>query len=102
MVALAEMAMAGAIGARLEAAPNDIAAHGYWFGEDQARYLVTVPAAQADAVLARARQATIPCWRIGITGGDALTLPGERPMLVETLQERFEGWFPAYMAGELP
>jgi hypothetical protein len=28
-----------------------------------------------------------------------LTLPGERPIVVKKLQERFEGWLPAYMAG---
>src|SRR5205085_7117422 len=39
LVALAEMAMAGGIGAELDAAP--FAAHAFWFGEDQARYVVT-------------------------------------------------------------
>ena len=73
-----------------------------WFGEDQARYLVTVPAAKAKAVAERARAASILVWAIGTTGGDALTLGGERPILVTILRERFEGWLPAYMAGELP
>jgi phosphoribosylformylglycinamidine synthase len=100
-VALAEMAMASGIGASLTAAPDDIPAHAYWFGEDQARYLVTVPAAMAQDVLARAQAASIPVWAIGTTGGDALTLPGERPTPVALLRERFEGWLPAYMAGEL-
>ena len=31
-------------------------------------------------------------------GGEALTLGAERPILVATLKERFEGWLPAYMA----
>jgi len=101
-VALAEMAMASGIGAKLSAAPDDIPAHAYWFGEDQARYLLTVPAAQVKAVLARAKAASVPVWAIGTTGGDALTLGGERPILVTILRERFEGWLPAYMAGELP
>ena len=101
-VALAEMAMASGIGAKLDAAPDDIPAHAYWFGEDQARYLVTVPAAKAKAVLERARAASVPVWAIGTTGGDALTLAGERPILVTILRERFETWLPAYMAGELP
>jgi len=96
------MAMASGIGATLAAAPDDIPPHAYWFGEDQARYLVTVPAAQAKEVLMRAQAASIPVWAIGTTGGDALTLPGERPILVKILRERFEGWLPAYMAGELP
>jgi hypothetical protein len=38
--------------------------------------------------------------RLGVTGGDALTLPNERPILVSVLSERFEGWLPAYMAAE--
>jgi phosphoribosylformylglycinamidine synthase len=101
-VALAEMAMPSGIGAALTAAPDDIPAHAYWFGEDQARYLVTVPAAKVKTVLARARAASIPVWAIGTTGGDALTLGDERPILVTILRERFEGWLPAYMAGELP
>jgi phosphoribosylformylglycinamidine synthase II len=101
-VALAEMAVASGIGARLTAAPDDIPAHAYWFGEDQARYLVTVPAAKVKAVVERARAASVPVWEIGTTGGDALTLPAERPILVTILRERFEGWLPAYMSGELP
>src|SRR5437660_9832312 len=40
LVALAEMAIASGIGAELSAAP--LAAHAFWFGEDQARYVVTV------------------------------------------------------------
>jgi phosphoribosylformylglycinamidine synthase len=101
-VALAEMAMASGIGAALTAAPDDIPAHAYWFGEDQARYLVSVPAAQVKAVLERAQAASVPVWAIGTTGGDALTLGDERPILVTILRERFEGWLPTYMAGELP
>jgi len=99
LVAIAEMAFVHGIGARLDAAPDDIPAHAYWFGEDQARYLVTVPAAKAQAVLDRARAASIPVWSIGTTGSDTLTLAGERPMLVTMLREHSEGWLPAYMAG---
>jgi phosphoribosylformylglycinamidine synthase len=97
LVALAEMAMASGIGAELDAAP--LAAHAFWFGEDQARYVVTVPAAQADKVATRARNLGIPLRTLGTTGGDELTLKGEHPILVAKLSESFEGWFPAYMGG---
>jgi phosphoribosylformylglycinamidine synthase subunit PurL len=100
-VALAEMAMASGIGAELDAAPDDIPAHAYWFGEDQARYLVTVPAAKVKAVLERARAASVLVSQIGTTGGDAFTLPGERALPVAKLRETFEAWLPTYMAGEL-
>jgi phosphoribosylformylglycinamidine synthase len=95
-VALAEMAMASGIGATLS---TPAPAHAFWFGEDQARYVVTVAAARAADVVARARQAGVPLRQLGTTGGDALTLGAERPILVKTLQQRFEGWLPAYMAG---
>jgi phosphoribosylformylglycinamidine synthase len=101
LVGLAEMAMASGIGARIDAAPSDIPAHAHWFGEDQARYLVTVLADKAAGVLARAKAVNVPVWAIGRTGGDTLTLAGERPILVSILRERFESWLPAYMAGAL-
>jgi phosphoribosylformylglycinamidine synthase len=91
------MAMASRIGATLD--PPPAPAHAFWFGEDQARYVVTVPAAQAPLVTARARKAGIPVRNLGATGGDALTLGAERPILVKTLAQKFEGWLPAYMAG---
>ena len=97
LVAIAEMAMAAGIGAELDRAP--LAAHAFWFGEDQARYVVTVAADVAETIMARARAAGVPARQVGLTGGDALTLEGERPILVAKLRERFEGWLPAYMAG---
>jgi phosphoribosylformylglycinamidine synthase II len=97
LVALAEMAMASGIGAELDRPP--LAAHAFWFGEDQARYLVTVKASAAEKLMARARSAGVPIRQLGFTGGDALTVQDERPILVSDLRERFEGWLPAYMAG---
>jgi phosphoribosylformylglycinamidine synthase subunit PurL len=98
LVALAEMAMASGIGAELEAPPGQLL-HAFWFGEDQGRYLVTVAAAQAAAVLEKAAKGAIPAQRLGRTAGNALILPSERPILITTLVRRFEGWLPGYMAG---
>src|SRR5262249_29648657 len=99
MVALAEMAMASGIGARLYAAPIMVQAHAFWFGEDQARYAITVRPGDAEPAIARAKAAGVPVRRIGWTAGNALTLPGEGPILVKALSDRSEGWLPAYMAG---
>jgi phosphoribosylformylglycinamidine (FGAM) synthase-like enzyme len=93
------MAMAGGIGARLVAAPAEIVPHAYWFGEDQARYIVTVPAEEAGRVLAKMKGAGVPCVRIGTTGGDSIAISGETPVSVASLKAGFEGWFPAYMSG---
>jgi phosphoribosylformylglycinamidine synthase subunit PurL len=97
LVALAEMAIASGIGARLDPPPSGVAAHGFWFGEDQARYVVTVPAGKAEALQARIAKA-VPVRRLGTTGGDALVVPGEPSLPVAALHKRFEEWLPAFMA----
>ena len=99
LVAIAEMALASGIGAKLYGPPAFLSEHGFWFGEDQARYVITVKAEKADALAARAKAAGVPIRRIGVTHGNTLTLPGERALLLDALRERHEGWLPAYMAG---
>jgi len=92
LVALAEMAMAGGIGAPLDL-PADAA---LLFGEDQARYIVAVR--QADFIAERAAAAGVAVTRIGTTGGDRLTLGGDS-IPVAVLKAAHESWLPAYMAG---
>jgi phosphoribosylformylglycinamidine synthase len=94
LVALAEMAMASGIGAVLEA-PSD-GGPGFWFGEDQGRYIVT--AKQANVVVQKAQAAGVPVRRLGATGGAMLAVAGQRPLRVDDLARRFEAWLPAYMA----
>jgi phosphoribosylformylglycinamidine synthase II len=99
-IAIAEMAMASGMGAHVfrEAAGN-VLQHAYLFGEDQARYVVTAPAESVEQICESARQDGIPIFVIGRTGGDALTLGDEVPILIRDLQVAHEGWLPAYMAG---
>jgi phosphoribosylformylglycinamidine synthase len=91
------MAIAARIGAVLEA-PSGVPAHAFWFGEDQARYVVTTRPHIGDEVLRAGQSARVPIRRLGATGGPALALAGERPLRVDDLRERFESWLPAYMA----
>jgi phosphoribosylformylglycinamidine synthase len=100
LIALAEMAMARGIGAELLAAPGSIVPHAWWFGEDQGRYIVTVPAEQAGLVLAKMKGAGVPCARIGVTGGETIAIAGEAPVSIASLKAGFEGWLPAYMNGK--
>lgn len=95
--ALAEMAMAGGIGATVEA-PKDLPLHAWAFGEDQARYVVTLPETMVKPFLDRAAKAGVPASRIGATGGNELTLAGGNPISLTRLKAAHEGWFPAYMA----
>jgi phosphoribosylformylglycinamidine synthase len=102
-LALAEMAMAGGVGATLTALPGgpegDLPVHAALFGEDQGRYLLTCPTSEAEALLASAQAAGVPAQVLGKTGTDMLRWPGEAAISVQSLRAAHEAWFPAYMAG---
>jgi phosphoribosylformylglycinamidine synthase II len=99
LVALAEMAMAGGIGIALDLDTNI----GLLFGEDQGRYVLAVPGAQAASVLEQAKAAGIAASSLGRTGGDKITLEGADEISLSELRSAHESWFPAYMSGgELP
>ncbi len=96
LVALAEMAIASGIGAYIAPQPEDVPLHGFLFGEDQARYVLTTLA--PDAVIAAAVQAGVTVTRLGVTGGTALTVKGAGAISVSELQRVNEAWLPRYMA----
>jgi len=98
LLALAEMAIASGIGAVLEAPPA-LPAHAFWFGEDQARYVIT--ARNSEPIAQRAKEAGVPFMRLGATGGRVLAVADERPLPVDDLKTRFEKWLPAYMASKV-
>ncbi len=99
-VALAEMAMASGIGAIIETPLGDELAEAF-FGEDQARYVISVGALSADedldGLLNRAREAGVPMVHIGTTAGDTLKLGHARAVSVRDLKTAHESWFPSYM-----
>jgi phosphoribosylformylglycinamidine synthase len=97
LVALAEMAMASGVGARMMTHPRDIPGHAFWFGEDQARYLVAVPDHVAFVRLAEA--AGIPAVRLGTSGGQDLTLPDGGSISIAALRAAHERFFPSWMDG---
>jgi phosphoribosylformylglycinamidine synthase len=100
LVALAEMALAGRTGVTLSSLGQSSApAHALAFGEDQARYLVAVGDGQRTAFLAHASRQNMPVQSIAHVGGDAIVLPGEPPLPLDTLRQAHESWFPSYMDG---
>ncbi len=94
-VALAEMAMAGGIGAQI-VVPAAIG-QAWAFGEDQARYVVAAPLDAAAQIVADARTAGVPVERIGVTGGTALVFAGETPLSIEALRRAHEHFLPDLM-----
>jgi len=89
--------MASGTGARMSAHPRDIPGHAFWFGEDQARYIVAV----ADHVnfTRLAEAAGIPAMRLGTSGGQDLTLPDGGSVSIASLRSAHERFFPAWMDG---
>jgi phosphoribosylformylglycinamidine synthase subunit PurL len=96
-VAVAEMALASGIGARLSEPPGP--RHAAFFGEDQARYVVTARPDRAADILRAAAAAGVPACAVGETGGDAVALGGSAVGLVP-LRDAHEGWFPRFMGEE--
>jgi phosphoribosylformylglycinamidine synthase len=99
-LALAEMAMAGNVGAEITAFPEGFPLHAFLFGEDQARYLIAVDEDVAADILYEAGAIGVPAVTLGITGGDALILPGQQAISVKQLKAAHEAWLPEYMTGK--
>ncbi len=97
LVALAEMALAGDVGATIEPPADGAPLHAWLFGEDQGRYIIAL-ADGTDALLDRAAEAGVEAARIGTSGGNALTVAGCSPISLSRLRKAHEEWLPSYMA----
>lgn len=91
LVAIAEMALAGNLGCELTAG-GDAA---FWFGEDQARYVLATN--QPELIMQKAQAGGIPCTRLGRTGGAALSIKDIGALALAALKEQHEKWLPDYM-----
>jgi phosphoribosylformylglycinamidine synthase subunit PurL len=91
LVALAEMAMAGKIGASITPAAN-LPSAGWAFGEDQGRYIVTVKPGTP------LPPCPIAMVRIGTTGGTALKADGIGAQDVGALKLAHQAFLPELMA----
>jgi phosphoribosylformylglycinamidine synthase II len=99
--AATDVALASNLGLRLDN-PTRVADHGFYFGEDQGRYLLAVPAAGVEGLLAAAKAADVAAAVVGQAGGSAVAFAGQRGTLlsldVEELRRAHEAWLPHYMA----
>ncbi len=101
LVALAEMALAGDIGLDVGIAGTTVDAIPFFYGEDQARYLIAVPQKDADKIEGELREAGIIHAILGKThAAKVLRVTGEGEVALSDLRKAHEGWFPAYMRGE--
>jgi phosphoribosylformylglycinamidine synthase len=91
LMALAEMAMAGGIGATVSPDPA-LPVAGWAFGEDQGRYVVTV---KPGTVLP---PCPVPLARLGTVGGEAIQVAGLGAQQVAALRMAHEALLPGLMA----
>ena len=106
-VALAEMALTRGMGASITSnvgrdSVGATTAAGWWFGEDQTRYVVVAKAGvNLSHFLHHEEEPVRYAYRaqIGTTGGEALVLDGQSIPLA-TLRAAHEGFFPALMGAD--
>ncbi|GHF26444.1 phosphoribosylformylglycinamidine synthase subunit PurL [Kordiimonas sediminis] len=97
IAALADMAIAGKIGATVtvdDSLPN----HVHLFSETQARYLIAADATVAETIYKEAQDAGVPVSKLGVTGGDTLTVGDAVSLTIADLTAAHENWMPDFMA----
>ena len=90
LVCLAEMTYRKGVGATITASGNT----GFWFGEDQSRYIVTGGSQIADA----AKKAGVSITHLGKTQDSVLDVQNLLSIEVKKLIAANESWLPNYMA----
>ncbi len=95
LVAVAEMVMAGETGARLQPAPPDLPPHAWWFGEDQARYLLAT--ADSQMLLKAAGAAGVPARIVAHAQQAGLTLPDDVTISAAVLHQAHDRFFATWM-----
>ncbi|MBV9905647.1 MAG: phosphoribosylformylglycinamidine synthase II, partial [Alphaproteobacteria bacterium] len=101
LITLAEMALAGDVGVEVGVAGTTVEAVPFFFGEDQARYVIAAAPEVIDKIEGELRTANIVHAIIGKTVAAKVvrvTTEGEMPL--SELRAVHEGWFPRYMRGE--
>jgi phosphoribosylformylglycinamidine synthase len=98
LVAVTEMALGGNLGAHM-ATPTEVEhPHAFWFGEDQARYVLAVSSQSAHKVITMIMEAGIKVNRLGTVAGDQITVEGDTPISVEDIRSAHEAWMPDFMS----
>ncbi len=95
-IAIVDMILAGAVGADLEdSAARDTS---WWFGEDQARYVVAVRMSHLPAFKTAAEKIGVPVHVLGVSGGHSLKVGDRATISRDELRDAAERWLPSYMA----
>ncbi|QIE54167.1 phosphoribosylformylglycinamidine synthase subunit PurL [Pikeienuella piscinae] len=94
-VAAAEMALAGDVGVKLLSDP-ETPLHEWFFGEDQARYLLACGRDSLEALLDTAADSGVPARHVGKVEGDRIVI-GDRAVALAEARAAHEGALPRMM-----
>ncbi len=95
-VASTEIALSADIGLTLER-PAGVPAHGWLYGEDQARYLLAVDPNSVNPILTTAASKGIEARIIGTFGGDVIAATDLYSVPLSEIKARYEGFLPSLM-----
>jgi hypothetical protein len=80
---------------------GDLTDASFLYAEDQARYLIAIPANKTDALDQRARAAGVSYLVVGEAGGREISYLGasgnRERISLDDLRKAHESWLPAYM-----
>jgi phosphoribosylformylglycinamidine synthase len=98
LITLAEMAMASDLGMELKFDNGSTPMHGFAFGEDQARYVLSVCADKAETMIAAANDAGVVITALGTVKGSNLNIANLIDMPVATMKKTHDEWMSNFMS----
>ena len=96
-VTLSEMAMASGYGMEITINNGDIPIHAYGFGEDQARYVISVSPDNVKNIITAARDANVAIKNLGIVQGNTVNIKNTFTITLNELLDAHSTWMPKYM-----
>ncbi|HEY1607151.1 MAG TPA: phosphoribosylformylglycinamidine synthase subunit PurL [Allosphingosinicella sp.] len=98
LVALAEMALAGDIGLATGLTGETAEAVPFFFGEDQARYVIAAPLREIELIKSELEAAGIIHAILGKASAETtVSVTNHGEITLSALRSAYEGWFPTFM-----
>ena len=98
LVALTEMSISGGIGVKIHLDEKDISPK-FLFGEDQGRYIISVPDELISDILRILESKNIFFQKIGKTSGTKIIINDSEEIEIKSLKKIHEDWFNEYLKG---
>ena len=98
LVALAEMSISGGIGVKIHLDEKDVSPK-FLFGEDQGRYIISVPDELISDILRILESKNIFFQKIGKTSGTKIIINDSEEIEIKSLKKIHEDWFNEYLKG---